>query len=235
MPRSRCESPVLRFASQTKQNLGDERVCSPHRPIRPSGNPPILGGGHGMASKDISRGCLFLCLLLYTLHMTLYTTAAQASEDLVSIQASFLRGEFEEVVKRTQHLLTNPDATSRDVLLYLHGVSALKIGEMGLARSTLQEIAEKYPKSPWCSRANELLHLDDFYFTVQAGAFESKANALRLQSELARRGYDTSISDTVMQGRRIHRVRVGRFARREEAEREAERLRVDGFPTRVFP
>ena len=51
-PRSRCESPMLRFASQTKQNLGDETVCSPHRPIRPLGNPPILGGGHGIASKN---------------------------------------------------------------------------------------------------------------------------------------------------------------------------------------
>ena len=61
------------------------------------------------------------------------------------------------------------------------------------------------------------------------------ANALRLAEELRRRGYEAEVSEAVMGGKLFHRVRIGRFARRPEAEVEARCLAEDGFPARVFP
>lgn len=63
-------------------------------------------------------------------------------------------------------------------------------------------------------------------FTIQVGAFSDRSNALRLKEELERDYAPVYVLSESFQGRSIHRVRVGRFASREEAEiraREIER------------
>lgn len=172
--------------------------------------------------------------LLYTLHLTHYTVV-YAAEDLVSVQADFLAGEYRSVVHRTKGLLEKRDPLKRDDLLYLQGISAFKLGDLDLARSSLSQLTTQYPSSPWAPHAKELLGSQDFYFSVQVGAFGTEANALRLQSELRRRGYEAFVTDAWVEGRRLYRVRVGQFSDRAKAEEQEQRLRQDGFPTRIFP
>jgi tetratricopeptide (TPR) repeat protein len=237
-------------------------------------------------------------------------TAAFSSEDLTSVQVAFLKGEYTRVVDETRQLLSNKTpVSSEDEILYLQGVSALKLKDLELARSALKRLLTDHPRSRWvpqawmafgetfaaagedekalavyqellqserapsvvaeaslrlgqiqrrlglweeskeslgfvvaqapnsfmAAQAQDLLQGGEFFFSVQVGAFETKANASRLKDELQRRGYDTEVSEVMMRGKRFHRVRVGRFSRHEEAEWKAERLRTEGFPAQVVP
>lgn len=110
--------------------------------------------------------------------------------------------------------------------------------ELGLweeAKGSLGQAARAAPGSSEAAEAQEILDRDDFFFCVQVGSFITRANALRLAQELRRRGYEAEVSEAVMGGKLFHRVRIGRFARRPEAEVEARRLADDGFPARIFP
>ncbi len=73
--------------------------------------------------------------------------AAFAQEDLPSIQGAFLRGEYETVVRETGRSLGR--SGSEDELLYLRGVSALKLRDWELARLALTRLIEEYPSSRW--------------------------------------------------------------------------------------
>ena len=70
---------------------------------------------------------------------------------------------------------------------------------------------------------------------MQVGAFASSANAARLRNELERRGFSADVSEMMMHGRVLYRVRVGRYSSRSEAEAEAARLKTQGFPSKVVP
>lgn len=110
--------------------------------------------------------------------------------------------------------------------------------ELGLweeARATLEQMARTAPDSAEAVQARGILGSDDFFFTVQVGSFVTRANAIRLAQELQRRGYRVEVSEAMMGGKAFHRVRIGRFARRSEAETEARRLSKEGFPARIFP
>ena len=99
----------------------------------------------------------------------------------------------------------------------------------------MQAVVQKAPASSEAVQAREILRGGTFHFTVQVGAVVSRANALRLESELRRRGYRSQVTETTRQGRLFHRVRVGRFTTRQEAKTQAQRLRQDGFPAKIFP
>ena len=83
------------------------------------------------------------------------------------------------------------------------------------------------------------------YFYVQAGYFKSRNNAEGLTEKLKRKGYDSclsaqinpvrnsEISNGVKNSTTFYKVKVGRFKTRPEAEREASKLKSDGYKTRV--
>ncbi len=240
--------------------------------------------------------------------MALRGSPSFAGEDPGSLQAAFLRGEYETVLTGTARQL-GAGAERTDEMLYLHGVSALKLRDWETARASLGRLVREYPESSlaphawlaigdsWAGSgdpekaaeayarlasgdrdtpllpqavfrlgkaqsdlgqwsqaqrsfervlkeapgsaeaawAREILDRGDFFFTVQVGAFVSRANAVKLESELRRRGYEPELSQTSTQGKVFHRVRVGRFERREEAQAQAEQLRKEGFPAKLFP
>lgn len=76
---------------------------------------------------------------------------AQGAEDLASVHGAFLRGEYERVLR------SNPDdfpegSDGSDTLLYLKGVSALKLGDGEMARSFLTKLVENRPRSRWAAQ-----------------------------------------------------------------------------------
>ncbi len=103
------------------------------------------------------------------------------------------------------------------------------------ARGSFERVIREAPESQETAQAKEILESDEFFFTVQVGSFVSQSNAFRLQSELRRRGYSAELRETEAQGRIFHRVRVGRFHRRQDAEDQMRVLQRDGFPARIFP
>ncbi len=252
----------------------------------------------------MSGTCRFLALLAL-----LAASQALAADDLTSVQSAFLQGEYGSVLDRTKELLDRADSGSREELLYLQGVSALKLDDQELAQASLQRLVSEYPDGRWtvqgrmalaetyaaghdypkalaiytqliqeeqakgvapaahlrlgelqrnlglwkeskasletvvqqapatpeAQRARGMLEMEEFYFSVQVGAFGTKANALSLKKELERRGYVSMISEASMRGSSLYRVRVGQFASRMEAEKQEQRLQAEGFPTRIVP
>jgi hypothetical protein len=58
----------------------------------------------------------------------------------------------------------------------------------------------------------------DYKFTVQAGAFTRKENALKLKADFDRAGYSSQVSDKSVGGSLFHVVYVGKFTTDEEAK-----------------
>ena len=63
-------------------------------------------------------------------------------------------------------------------------------------------------------------------WTVQLGSFSKRETAASLATDLKKKGYDAYVTAVGVKGERWHRVRVGRFERRMEAEKLRETLRV---------
>jgi len=167
-------------------------------------------------------------------------TTAFAADDLHSLQELFLKGEYAAVVEKTKTLL--PRARyDRDGLLYLQGLSAIKLRQVDLARSALEELVTQHPQSPFYSQAKLAVSQaqappdEPVLFSIQVGAFQTRANAVKLQQELMRRGYDAGVSEAQMHGKRFYRVRVGQYAERSQAQEKARDLTREGFPTKIVP
>jgi len=77
---------------------------------------------------------------------------AFAADDLVNLQAAFLRGEYEHVVEDAR-VLRNKFSSHEDELLYLEGVSALKLRRLDQARAQLTTLISQHPQSPWFAQA----------------------------------------------------------------------------------
>ena len=133
----------------------------------------------------------------------------------------------------SRYLEEGKDDSMRPQVLLRMGMVQRQMGQWDEAKKTLAGAAAK--ESGIQSQASEVLNSEEFYYTVQVGAFATDANADRLAAELKRRGYDARLSEMTTQGKTLHRVRVGRFSSRTEAEQQAKQLKQDGFPAKVFP
>ncbi|MCH7509935.1 MAG: SPOR domain-containing protein [Proteobacteria bacterium] len=72
-------------------------------------------------------------------------------------------------------------------------------------------------------------------WAVQAGSFSRLENARRLSATLQSMGYDSFISETVIDGRKLHRVRIGPLANRKAADRIANELQQQGQQAKSVP
>ena len=70
-------------------------------------------------------------------------------------------------------------------------------------------------------------------FTIQVGAFSARERAVAFQRELGGEGADAGVQAAEVGGHTIYRVRVGRFAKRAEAEGRARRLSALGHAVLV--
>ena len=68
-------------------------------------------------------------------------------------------------------------------------------------------------------------------FTIQIGAFSAQSSARSLVDKLRSFGYDAYISESVRGHSRLFRVRVGRYANKSHAHRDAGGLQQRGFET----
>ena len=72
-------------------------------------------------------------------------------------------------------------------------------------------------------------------WAVQAGSFSRLENARRLSATLQSMGYDSFISETLIDDRKLHRVRIGPLANRKAADRIANELQQQGQQAESVP
>ncbi len=77
--------------------------------------------------------------------------AFAVSSELAGLQASFLKGEYDTVVSDAGGMIKR-GASQRDALLYLRGVSAVKLKDYELAQSTLKQLIDDFPSSRWAAQ-----------------------------------------------------------------------------------
>lgn len=81
------------------------------------------------------------------------------------------------------------------------------------------------------ARAGASAPADPFDYFVQVGAFQSAQDAEALRAKLSLAGIDATLSTREQNGRTVHRVRVGPFAQRAQADQAKTRLDGAGLQT----
>lgn len=74
---------------------------------------------------------------------------------------------------------------------------------------------------------------ESIFYTVQVGSFSKQRNAQRLVNKLLNRQYDAYLGEDESGSR--YRVRVGRFSSKSEARVLEDRLKKEGYPTKIYP
>jgi DedD protein len=92
---------------------------------------------------------------------------------------------------------------------------------------------EATPRSPAVQNAPHADSQPAGQWSVQLGSFGDAANARRLASRVDAYGYAAAVSDVKASGKVMHRVRVGPYATRGEAEAVTSSLSVHGFVAQV--
>ena len=147
-------------------------------------------------------------------------SAALAVEDLSSAQAAFLRGEYSQAASTSRAMLDRkPSGSVREELLYLKGVSELKLRDLEEARLTLTQLTSEFPEGRRVSQAR--MALGDLYALTG-----EDQKALDLYEELVKSGKAGSLLAQIT-------FRVGDAQRRlglwEEARKTLERVAAQ-FP-----
>lgn len=127
--------------------------------------------------------------------------------------------------------------------MYRYGECLEKQGEVRDAKEVFNELIDAFPMTPEALLAEEKLAAfskaekapaaqeapveappPTTGFTIQFGAFQDRANAIRLAAELKRRLPGIRIDSSVVNHQEIHRVRLGQFRTRAEAQARADAL-----------
>ncbi|MDB5945486.1 MAG: hypothetical protein JWQ33_512 [Ramlibacter sp.] len=73
--------------------------------------------------------------------------------------------------------------------------------------------------------------VDPFLYFVQAGAFRTPEDAEAQRARLSLMGVEARVSEREQSGRQVFRVRVGPFDRKDDADRNKEKLEAGGVET----
>lgn len=149
--------------------------------------------------------------------------------------AQWMAGDVATAMRTYQSAVAHAEPAGSVRAYFQLGQAARAAGQWEMARTALQTVETRWPSSFEAADARQTLKNSDFSFSIQVGAFGVRENAVRLQKELARRGYTTILDRNLADGRVVYRVKTGRFSTREEAVQMAARLKDDGFPGKVVP
>jgi tetratricopeptide (TPR) repeat protein len=147
----------------------------------------------------------------------------------------FLKSDYYvALIKYKQAFKLSTDSELKPAI-YLRLVKAsLKNGYWQDARLYTEKLKNDYPVSPETFLAKSLLP-EDFYFTVQVGAFSKKENANKLRKELIEEGYAAFIQDTDSRLGKFYRVRVGKLEDFNDAIQLEAELKAIGYPSKIYP
>jgi outer membrane protein assembly factor BamD (BamD/ComL family) len=179
---------------------------------------------------------------------------SQASEQLRSVPLLYPRSEHAEramelmvrsyratgEVDSARHYLRLFKRTIPDIDYQQFGISGLEVEpEVALVKvdqsRVKQKLTEKKPSPKKKKPVMPPSASDSRPWVVQVGAFGKYDNARRLKKKLTREGYQVVLGEVISNGRRLHTVRVTRYATREEANRVGIQLKMKfGLDYRVL-
>lgn len=110
-----------------------------------------------------------------------------------------------------------------------------KSGSWEEARSLHEKVKDLFPHSLEASLSSDILSRNEFYFSLQVGAFINCENARELTDKLKAKGFPAYITEIVRLGQVFYRVRVGKFLSREETGQTKENLIQAGYTVRLYP
>jgi tetratricopeptide (TPR) repeat protein len=165
--------------------------------------------------------------------------------------AYFVKGDYLKADGVYNDLLSSSARTKYKAGLYYRlSRTAAKLGNAQQEKAYLEKLSSEFPHSPECLGKVELFSLPQsmeteiampaagnsgFTYTVQIGAFSTRANAQRLVEALKRKGYSAYIEDSVSRGKTIYKVKAGKLASRQEARDLEKKLILEGYPTKIYP
>jgi cell division septation protein DedD len=121
-----------------------------------------------------------------------------------------------------------PKVPTRQEPQYGSVMPAAQMMQPGVPMAPATGPAVVVPPAP--ARVSAPAHTSGRY-TIQIGAYNTQATAMKAVQKAQRYGYSAYIAESVKQGRRIFRVRVGRYPNRSLASQDAGRLQYHGFDT----
>lgn len=144
----------------------------------------------------------------------------------------FMREDYSIADFQYKELLNkNPRTKLKPGLYYRLSQTGLKTGDKQQQEEYLARLKKEFPLSPEARMNKENMTIS---YTIQVGAFSSKANADSLAKELTNKGYAASVSEGFQEGNKLYKVRVGHFNNRSDAEVLEKRLRKEGYPTKII-
>ncbi|NWF90956.1 MAG: SPOR domain-containing protein [Ignavibacteriaceae bacterium] len=135
-----------------------------------------------------------------------------------------------------------PDSKYADDALYRIFAYFYAIDDLNKAEFFRSRLKSEYPESPYIKLTDKTTFSDysvpivkqieqksapkvvekqaagNFQYTIQAGAFSRKDNAVRLKEDLDKAGYNTQLIEKSVGGTVFHVVYVGKFSSDEEAK-----------------
>ena len=147
----------------------------------------------------------------------------------------FLQENLGEALKVYHTFLEEDPSPKRRATLYFRLTEVyLKRGNVAKSRAYLKRLREEFPGS-FEARDADRLSGEKVWYTVQLGAFTDFRNAERFIAELKAKGYEVYSVLCMLSGKKLCRVRIGKFADRKDAEALQEKLTLDGYYSKIFP
>ena len=152
------------------------------------------------------------------------------------VDSLYLDGNYPSALKIAEELLSKSPRSEYLSLIYLKlARSNLKMGNWQKARDYLKKVINDSPKSLEAHTAKQLLE-EKQYFAVQVGAFLDQGRAETLTDKLMKQGEYAYIVETVdREGKKFYRVRIGKLAVLNEAQKLENKLKGLGYPTSIYP
>lgn len=147
----------------------------------------------------------------------------------------FLKEDYRAALERYTAILKNsPQSRLRPLLYFRLAQVNLKNGSWQEAQKFLDKLSTEFPLSLE-KRLSRNISSQDFYFTIQVGAFSKQINAENLCKKLNEEGYPAFIQETDASTVKTYRVRVGKLESRFAAEETAKKLTAEGYPANILP
>lgn len=147
----------------------------------------------------------------------------------------FLQKDYDNAAELYKAIESRCPKLDNKALLFLRQAQiASRQGNWEDRKKYLKLIKSKYSNSPEMKFVEVLESYGDF-FTVQAGAFSEKKNALSFAEELTGKNYPADIFEDRKGPYTLYKVRVGRYKSRYEAEKISSQLMNEGYPVRIYP
>lgn len=150
-------------------------------------------------------------------------------------EIEFLQQNFDEALKVYLNFLDlNPTSKKKATVYFRLADIYIQQGDDAEYRRYVEKLKNEFPNSFEAFDADRLSEAVDFY-TVQVGAFSDYNNAKKFIAELEARGYEVYSVLCMLSGKKLCRIRIGKFKTLDEARELKDKLELDGYFAKIFP